>query len=161
MHLYRIATTDPVEEPVVEEVVYEMVAYEGEGFTYQYPDKYSRGLDGLWENDRFYYFKNPRPSVPSDLIPDINSYTYPYKGTADEYIQYLYELDYLPEYEEVQFGDLTWKKFVHQFEQYTITHYITDMEEKFLIFRVFYVSHDNDELAEILSSVVIETDVIE
>ena len=162
MHLYRIITTDTVvDEPVVEEEIYEMVTYEGDGFTYQYPDKYSRGIDGLWTNDRIYYYKNPRPSMPSDMVPDINSYTFYYNGTAEDYMQYLYELDYLPELEEVELGDLTWKKWIHQFDQYTITHYITDMPDKFLVFRVFYVSHDNEELAEILSSVVISSDMVE
>ena len=154
MYYYQSKLQEPVPEEPVVEIEYQQVTYQGNGFSFEHPDKYARSPEGLWTKDRYFYYRNPRLDTPSDLVSDINIYVQITDGTMDEYFTILYEIDKI-EYEEIVLGDYAFNKFTHVFNEYTIVHYATQQEDAIYIFRVFAEENDNQELLDIISTLQI------
>ncbi|MFH1315843.1 MAG: hypothetical protein ABIH67_05630 [Candidatus Uhrbacteria bacterium] len=148
------ADTKQADLPIVE-IEYQQVGYQGRGFSFEYPDKYERSPDALWTKDRYFYYRNPRLDTPSDLVPDINIYSYQTSGTMLEYFQTLYETKEI-NFEDIIIGDYTFKKFVVDYNQYTFIHYAVQSEDMIYIFRIFDQEDDNQELLDMISSLKLE-----
>jgi len=153
IYWFKTNTNPTVEEPVVE-IEYKQVLYQGNGFSFEYSDKYERSPEGLWTKDLYFYYLYPRLDMPGDRVSDINVYIYETQGTMGEYFQLLYEIGE-PSFEEVVIADHTFSKFVIDYKQYTIVHYAIKEEDIIYVFRVFSLENDNQELFEIISTLQI------
>ena len=145
--------TTPTDEVVQEE--YEIVIYEGDSLKFEYPSKYTRGPQGLWLNDRYYYYLNPRIDTPSDLAPDINVFTTSHGGSIDEYLKLLYGAEEEVICQDITLGQKEYCRWDNIFNEYSVVNYVADYNGLLVVFRSFFADQDQQELQDMISSLEI------
>ncbi|MFA6917260.1 MAG: hypothetical protein WC285_00265 [Candidatus Gracilibacteria bacterium] len=131
--------------------------FEGNGFTFTYPEKYTADDKGLWTEEGYKNHLNPPEACDTCQIPEIEvkvatpsntveqqilaDYTLPGKTLAE-----MKEQTSIP-YENVKIGDNDFTKITVS-DLYDITGYYA----KTVAFRVYFKEKDNQELKDIIST---------
>jgi len=143
----------PQDQVVIEE--YEILTYEGDGLKFDYPSKYTRGPQGLWLNERYHYYVNPRVGVPSDLAPDINVYPSYHDDSIEDYLQTLYDSVEDVVCEDIVLDEKNYCRWDNIFNEYSVVNYVVEIDGQLIIFRSFFEGQDQQELQDMISTLEI------
>lgn len=149
------------ETPVVPAVTESLKTYEGTGFTFTYPAKYTSDSVGLWTEEGYELHINPPEQCDTCQWPLVAVTSQETKGTLDKFVLEYYalmgtSLEQASEetgipYSKVQLGDNEFIK-VTVSDMVAITGYYAKKGDLVIGFEVSREEGDNDELKEIMSS---------
>lgn len=147
--------------PEVSDVV-EAQIFEGNDFVFEYTGDYVASDVGLWSPNRYDKYLNPKPGDLTSSLADIEVYSVQdYQGSIEDYLVEIHQLEELDEgYETVNLREYEFGKLIvnetrslAEHEEYLSTvNYVTQQDGLLVIFRVFSLENDNDELREMISS---------
>jgi len=133
--------------------------YDGNGFSFVYPDTYLAVGDGLVEQEGYDYYLSPRPNSSVDGLEDIEiDYVSGYADSVEDYLRakHVIGADYdlatiANEYETVVIGKYTFQRLVMH-EHFRTTDYVTKKGDLLVRFSVFFEDDDNEALQDIIST---------
>lgn len=154
--------TKTPETPIVPvEETQSLKTYEGNGFTFTYPAKYTSDSVGLWTEEGYELHVNPPEQCDTCQWPLVAVTSQETKGTLDKFVLEYYalmgtSLEQASEetgipYSKVKLGDNEFIK-VTVSDMVAITGYYAKKGDLVIGFEVSREGGDNDELKEIMSS---------
>ncbi|MFA5842676.1 MAG: hypothetical protein WC882_03310 [Candidatus Gracilibacteria bacterium] len=164
-------TTEPDEVTTPEITTVEPVTpdaaqtWQGEGFSFTYPAIYTADEQGLWDEERYELHMNPPENCEVCSLPSVEVKTSTTDQTLDQYILADFDLpgETLDEmsqetgiqYDQILMGDNA-VTHIRVDDMFAITGYYIQKGTTILSFKVYFDEDNNDELAEILSSLKFE-----
>lgn len=124
--------------------------FEGDGFTFTYPEKYTADTKGLWTKEGYESHINPPEACSTCQIPEIEINVITTAQTVENQILADFNLTKIPS-ENVKIEDKNFAKVVIS-DMYDVTSYYTKNDNKILSFKVYFSEKDNQELKDILAT---------
>lgn len=135
--------------------------FEGSGFSFTYPTKYTADSKGLWTEEGYKKHITPPEACDTCQIPEIEVEATTSNKTVDQKIISDYDLPgtTLAEmsaqtgitYENVKIGDNDFVKITAS-DLHDVTGYYTKHNNQIVAFRVYWTERDNEALKEIIST---------
>ncbi len=135
--------------------------FEGDGFSFIYPEKFIADEKGLWTKEGYDRHINPSYGCDTCQIPEIEIKSVSTSISLEKYILSDYDLpgNTLKEmtkqinipYSTMNLGDNEFIKITVG-DMYNLTGYYTKDDKNIVAFRVYFDSRDTSELREIISS---------
>lgn len=150
-------TQTPVTTPTAETEK----TFEGSGFSFAYPIKYTADSKGLWTEEGYKSHINPPAACDTCQIPEVEVKATTSNNTVDQQIISDYDLSGTTlaemskqtgiKYENVKIGDNDFIKITVS-DMFDVTGYYTKHNNQIVAFRVYWTERDNEALKEIIST---------